>query len=408
MAKVLKYKEVASRLVAKINKTIKGDGVNGIVYFGENNDYPQLLEKIISGSVTATAVADRYASFLVGGGFNAEINNIIVGRDSRGKEVKVIDLLTHAAYSCSRFNGFYIHANLNAKGEVRNPSPRLFKNCRFAKPDDRGYTAKIGYHENWAADPDVYPKFKKTDIKWYNIWDNNPKAIESQIKAAGGIDKYKGQIFFHFLDNNYIYPLSPFEQVYTDADSEAQISLYVNNEVRNGFSDKTLIQIPEEHSPGISYDEDGNEVRGETKAESVSDDIYNWMGARGDKSIVVEAATNDAGEMEAFKIDTISSNINFKMFEGIEKVNTNRIRKAAKAIPDILIEYDSSNLGTTSGEAIIQATNFYNQMTAKDRASIGNALGEVLSKTKIPELENNTDWSIKPINLYNNGNDSNN
>ncbi len=388
--KVLKLKEVPKRLVTKINKTIRSDGVNGIVNFGDGNNYPQLIERIIAGSVTATAVADTYAKFLAGGGFRADINNIVVGKDGRGKEITVRNLLVSAAKSCSRFNGFYLHANVNAKGEVGSIQPRLFKNFRFAKLDDRGYTAKVGYHENWEQDKSSPVPFKKDYVKWYHLWNPAPDAIMSQMERTKG--KYKGQIYFSFLDNDYIYPLSPLDTVYTDADSEGQIALYVNNEVRNGFSDKTMFMVGEDTDPNIKED--------------LANDIYEWMGPRGNKVIVVEApVTNDGliDETKALKKIDVKSNINFKMFEGIDRNLVNKIRKAFKNLPALLIEYESSNLGTTSGEAIQQAVNFYNQMTRDDREHIAQSIAEVLKKTTIPELRENTDWTIEPLTLYDNG-----
>ncbi len=390
--KVISLKEVSKRLIERVNKTIKADGVNGIVNYGENNDYPQLMERIISGSVTTTAAADTYAKFLAGSGFNADINNIVVGKDSRGKEITVRNLLVAAAKSCSRFYGFYLHANVNLRGEVGSVSPRLFKNFRFAKLDDRGYTAKVGYHENWIMDRDHIKKFKKNEIKWYDLWNPEPTAIASQVKKAGSIKKYKGQVYFMFLDNDYIYPLSPIDTVYTDADSEAKIGNYVNNEIANGFSDKTAFLIGEDSD--------------EKQMEDLANDIYNWMGPRGDKSIVLSAPTTADGlidETKAMKVVNIKSNINFKMFEGIDKNLVNKIRKAFKNLPAILIDYETSQLGTTSGEAIKQAVNFYNQMTKDDREAIGQSIGEVLSKMNISELRDNTDWSIKTLKLYDDG-----
>jgi hypothetical protein len=71
-----------------------------------------------------------------------------------------------------------------------------------------------------------------------------------------------------------------------------------------------------------------------------------------------------------------------------------------KALPAILIDYEESKLGTTSGEAIIQATNFYNAVTKDDRAAISEMFKELLTNFDNQQLQSNTDWVIKPIILY--------
>ena len=62
----MKFKrvEVEKRAIIKANRTVKTDETNGIMTFGLENDYPQIIERIILGSTTAKAVAGIYAKFL--------------------------------------------------------------------------------------------------------------------------------------------------------------------------------------------------------------------------------------------------------------------------------------------------------------------------------------------------------
>lgn len=379
--------ELDNRLNVKIDKSIRADGVNGIMQYGENNDYPQRIERLINSSPTARACANIYSKFLIGGGFEESINNIVIGYDSRHKRITVKDLLTHVAKSISYYNGAYVHNNINIAGQIVSVTPVLFKNLRFSKLDDTGYTAKVGYYENWEKDKDK--KYDKNKIKWYNLFNLNQSALQEQIVKAGGIEKYKGQIYFMFLDNEYIYPLSPFDSTYMDVDTEYQLSLHRNNEVRNGFSKKTLFQVNEQLSEGNKSD--------------LSDNIKGFMGSRGDKVIVIETEADENGnilENKAVKIDTIDSNIDSKLYENWDKDISNKIRKSIYALPSVLIDYDESKLGTTSGEGIIQATNFYNQMTKDDRDKISMMFQEIFSNFDNKVLKNNTNWKIKELSLY--------
>lgn len=381
-------KEVDKRLETKLDKSIKTDGVKGIMKFGENNDYPQIIERLINGSVTSKSVANIYSRFLIGQGFkNKEINTIVIGRDNRGKDVTVLEMLRLVANEVSFNNGFYIHCNLRLDRKIENTKLVPFKNCRFASVDDDGYTAKIGVYDNWNKDE----KFKKEDIVFFNVFNLKDTVFADQVNKAGDIKKYKGQIYFDFLDNQFLYPLSPFDPVYMDADTEFQIELFKNRQIRNGFFDKVVFRVAESDN--------------EDEAEELVDGIKSFMGADGETVIVLTDEVDENGEIKkngTFVIDKIENNVNDKLFENWEKGLSNNIRKSNKAIPAILIDYEESKLGTTSGEAIIQATNFYNSMTQDDRAKISQAFKNIYSNFSNEKLANNDDWEIEPLNLYGN------
>ena len=383
--------ETDKRIKVALDRSIKADGVAGIMTFGEKNDYPQIIERLILSSIDAKAIADVYAKFIVGMGFeNEAINNVVVGKDSRGKQITMLSLLRQFAQSASYYAGGYIHCNINLSGEVVNARLVPFKNCRFSKPDSRGYSGKIAVYENWEKEKGE--KFDKNAIRFYDVFNLNKSVIQEQIKAAGGVEKHKGQIYFQFLDNAYLYPLSPFDPVYLDCDTQSQISIFKNNQIRNGFTDKTVFRV--------AGDEDA--------VEDIAANIKKMMGADGDNSIIIEEQINrETGKLDEqsqIVAETIKSNIDAKLFESWEGALTNNIRKSNKALPAVLIDYDESKLGTTSGEGIVQAVNFYNAMTNDDRALVSEMFKEIFSKSVDPVLKNNLNWNIKPliINEYSN------
>lgn len=383
--------ETDKRVDVKLDRSIKSDGVAGIMTFGDKNDYPQIIERLILSSIDAKAIADVYAKFIVGMGFeNEAINSVVVGKDSRGKQITLLSLLRQFAQSASYYAGGYIHCNINLAGEVVNARLVPFKNCRFSKPDSRGYSGKIAVYENWEKEKGE--KFDKNAIRFYDVFNLNKSVIQEQIKVAGGVEKHKGQIYFQFLDNAYLYPLSPFDPVYLDCDTQSQISIFKNNQIRNGFTDKTVFRV--------AGDEDA--------VEDIAANIKKMMGADGDNSIIIEEQINrETGKLDdqsQIVAETIKSNIDAKLFESWEQALTNNIRKSNKALPAVLIDYDESKLGTTSGEGIVQAINFYNAMTNDDRALVSEMFKEIFSKSVEPVLKNNVNWKIKPliINEYSN------
>ena len=383
--------DIDKSFIVKLDRSVREDGVNGIMTYGKKNDYPQVIESIVNNSVTGKSVTKIYSKFLTGQGFENEvINTTVIGRDNRGKKITARELLSQIALSFGYHNGSYIHCNLTMEAKVKNVKLIPFKFCRFAKIDDKGYTAKIGVYDNWSKENGMLQPKK---IVWYNIFNLDAKIVAGQIKKADSIEKYKGQVYFCFFDNSYLYPLAPLDPVYMDADTEYQLQLFKNRSIRNGMMDKTVLRV---EAP--SNEEERTELK---------EGIKQFIGPDGDSLMVLEdevdPATGEIKSTGAFKIDQIKSNINSRLFESWERDISNNIRKSMSAIPAILIDYEESKLGTTSGEAIIQATNFYNAMTQDDRSKISDMFKELFENSAILGMAGNTNWKIKPLNLYDNG-----
>lgn len=379
--------ELDKRAQIKLNKNIKPGTTNGIMDFGENNDYPQIIERIYNESVSATSIANIFTKFLVGKGFNDQVNQQVIGKDIKGKDVTVLQLLRLCANNLSRHNGTYVHIaeNREMKGMELKHIP--FKNCRFTKKDDTGYCAKVAVYDNW--EKDSVQKFEKEKINTYPIWNKSKDAFDANIQACGGFENFTGRVNFLFFDNQYLYPLSPIDPVYMDADSEAQISLFKNNQLRNGFLDKTILRV----QPPSNEKERDDFIK----------DIKKSLGVDGDPVLTLEDEIDANGEIKksgAFAVDTIKSTINDKLFENWEKSLRNNIRIAYWALPALLVDYEESKLGTTSGEAINQAVKFYNAITKDFRSEISEFFKEILSNFDNSILQKNTDWTIKELELY--------
>jgi len=391
MAQKLYAKDVNKKLTVNLDKSIRvsDEHVNGYMTFGEKNDYPELISRLIENSPTGKAVSTILAKFLTGEGFeNKEINNIVIGKDQLGREITVINALRFAAFSMAKNNGFYFHTNVNLEGVVGNIRPIPFKNCRFSKMDDAGYCSKIGVYDNWVVERNQ--KFEKDKINWYSVFNNNTNVIASQMsEALSKGEKYKGQIFFYFSDSEYLYPLSPFDSCYLDLDTESQIQLFQNREVRDGFKDAIIIRT---QNPANEQD-----------ARDLHDSIMSLLGADAPKilhlSDEIDPQTNEIKESGAFKIDSIKTNINDKLFESWTKDLSNKIRKCVYAVPQVLIEHVEGSLGNTSGESIIQATNYYNAMTRDFRAELSESFRVLLSSFDNEILRANTNWNIAPLQL---------
>ena len=392
----LLYSDTEDRLkVTRVNldrKMVSNDTAE-VMNFGENNDYPNTIERIVQSSVTASAIRDINARFLSGQGFaNDAINDIVVAKDIKKKDVTVRDILRQVAASAALNYGVYVKTKVNANLKISDPQVLPFKNCRFGKVDDSGYIAKVLYYDKWAKDnAGSFKKDKDSKkIATYPMFDLSEATIAAQMRRYGAPEQHPGQVYFHAWDNAFLYPLSPFDPVYLDADSEWQISLFKNREIRNGFMLQYIMRVMEPES---------DEAR-----DALVKKIQGLQGADGDRVLLmtdeIDPETGQIKETGAFKLDKVESNINDKLFEQWEQALTNKIRKANKALPAVLIDYEASALGNTSGEAIQQAVAFYNAMTSEDRAHMSRMFRDIFKHSVIPELAANTNWDIVPLQLF--------
>jgi disulfide oxidoreductase YuzD len=250
--------------------------------------------------------------------------------------------------------------------------------------DTQNHTGMIAVYNNWDKQTGRHEPSKANKVHVYNT---TKEAIESQIKSVKGFKKWKGQIFFWFDDDDYIYPVSLVDPVIYDADTEKQISLFKNGELRRGFFLKYII-----HHTSFTNPKD---------AEDFKEKLGKVMGGGHEYSSLVMDGEFDAdGNLKDgpnIKITKIDQNVSDKLFDTYEKSTTNNIRKAFHAIPQILIDYEDSKLGTTSGEALRQAAEFYNSQTEDTRKNIGQCFQQIMKNWK-DDMTNET-FNIKPLSL---------
>ena len=357
----------------------------GIEKYDIDNAYPNRMERLINGSVTAKSSARMLSRFLIGKGFKDEaLNKVIIGRDHYNRPIPAFKLLRQIAVSTSYYSGYYVRAQFDANYNVTGLIHEDFKNCRFGLKNSQDYSGYIVVYNNW--DYSKGQKINKKDFIPVHVWNMNEAAIKDQVKKTGDIKKYKGQMFFNFLDEYYIYPLSPIDPVHYDADTEHEISMFKNGELRRGFFMKNII-----HHTRFESQKDADDFK---------DKILKFQGGGHEYSfMVIEGTFDDDGNLkegENIKVEKIDQNIDDKIFETYEKSCINNIRKAYNAIPQILIDYEDSKLGTTSGEALFQASEFYNQMTQELRKTISESFKEMFSRWVNQDLRVKK-WEIQPV-----------
>lgn len=371
----------------------------GIIQNGEDNAYPTRMEYFVNNSTTAKACANTYMRFLIGKGFkDEELNKIVIGYDSsKNKNIIAFDLLKGIAREISRHSGYWVKVGYNGNLNIDSLFLAPSRYCRFGKEDDKKFKGKILLYDNWDKElnSDV-KKFDKSKIAKFNTFDNKEKNIKYQItgkteptelEITSDIQSWSGQIYHQFLDDEFTYPLSPIDQSQHDADTEFQISLFKNGELRRGFFAKYMIAYEKFESKS-------------EEAEFIAN-MKSFEGASEGGSVMmmeVEGLTTDDQRKPVMPmaIEKIDQNINDKLFKEYETSISNNIRKAFNNLPPILIDYQEGKLSGTSGESIVQAANYYNEQTEFERKTIEVTFRELMNNWQ-DEKYRNRDWIIKKL-----------
>lgn len=347
---------------------------------GVNNQYPREIELAINNSPSATLGASTKEKFLIGQGFNLDNDTIV----NKKLGLSLYQVGRAVARTLARQGGFFIHVayGIDDRGMfVPNHLQNLnYTKCRVAKNDDIGYEGAI-YYSDWNKSGGF--NFKKKSAKWFYPFDNNQDVIKAQLKRDAGIthnnelskdelrmmiQKQRGQVLFVNSTPEYVYPLSPIDSAYNDADTEYRIAIYANNSARHGFQKKKIIVTN-------NLDTDEND--------SVNESLRAMLGVDGTAAYVHLEVENIENLDSYIKIIELAADFDDKQFE----ITQQRVRKnilGCFGVPEALVSTTDINVFGNSGESYKQMKAFYNQQTEDDRQLVRDAFAVILDN---PELE---------------------
>ena len=375
--------------VIDIVKKIRGyDKKENIYTNGEDNAYPEITDRLINNSVTAKMCSSLMVQYLIGKGFKKEVNELIINEK---EQITLQDYSEHLAEEIVNNRGVFIHVNYKANDagiyEPIDPKVLPFDWCRVGEKDDNMYNSKILMKVDWS---DTKKKAVKFDVY-------NPKqiVIKKQIENAGGIEKYKGQVFYYNKDAKSFYPLSRIDAVMGDCDSEAQSSVYKNQLLRKGFFGKTLIVVRPLVDSAVEEEildqATGNTIpnpayaKEESEAEEVRDSLEEFIGAEQAGGAMVVEMDNAGDKLEdTILVKNIEANIDADMFQGVEKSVRENILIAFNNLPIGLVT-ESEGMFSNSGEALLEMKRSYWENTEKERAAFYRILNK-FSKIILPEV----------------------
>jgi len=337
-----------------------------------DNAYPERMDRLINNSVTAKSAAAMMVQYLIGKGYGVDVDSLIINKD---KNLKLVDFADDVADDLAKQRGVFIHVNWNAMYQIVDMAVIPFEWCRVGKKDSKDWAGKIIIHRDW-------PKFKKGEGEFIDVYNPRKKVIDAQVEKAGGWDKYKGQILFINMDSKLIYPLSRIEAVANDCDSEAQSAVYKNRLLRKGFFGNTLVVTRPLVGEGL---EPGSTalIDAESEREKFQKAIKDSLGAENTGGVLC-LEMDFAGEKleDAILIKQIESNIDDKLFNYTETSVRENILVAFNNLPAGLMKTNDTAMFGNSGEAIREMKNMYWENTNKERNLLTATINLLLSKSQ--------------------------
>jgi hypothetical protein len=313
--------------------------------YDKDNLYPNKIKAIAQRSGTTSSAIETLSSFISGEGFAGM--DQVVNRDKQ----KMWDILRHVSYSKANFKGFALHFNYNLLGQITEITPVNFEFVRLYR-DLKKYVT----NPDWSR----RTMFKKDEVV-YNPF--NPGSVIEEIMAAGGIDKYKGQLLYWIPNSHDYYTPCNWDAVLDDAQFEAEAKLYSLSSIQNDYALGGYLVYPKN-------------LTDEGEIQDVKNDLA------GDKG------SGNAGGTRVFSVLPSENLQTWKYFipvsrNNIDGLHTNQIERAKFNIYACFRQPPILNGVATGGmfnqESFLDAFTYYNSQTETERKEAEKILTWILS-----------------------------
>jgi hypothetical protein len=196
-----------------------------IIPYDKDNLYPNKVKEIARRSGTTIGAINKMAEFIAGDGFQ----NMDITINENGNNLW--DILQHIAISKAMFGGFALHFNYNMLGQITQINPINFEFVRWHKS-----LKKFVVNTDWSK-----KTLKKEEIE-YNIF--NPDNVFLEIQECGGVENYKGQIYYWIPNMTDWYIPCTWDAALDDAQFEAEAKLYSLSSIQNDYSLAGIVSYP--------------------------------------------------------------------------------------------------------------------------------------------------------------------
>lgn len=360
----------------------------GIQSYGDDNLYPQTVRNIIAASSTGSECADRLTDFIEGNGFReVAFSEYVVNRKGDTTD----DIHALVCRDVADFNGLALHVNYNVYGQIVELHHIPFENCRLLEEDDNGYVAKIAVHPDWTGKKTRNGKailVKKENIDYIDVFNPRKEVVLAQIEDAGGIEYYKGQVLWVSMAGKQTYPTGKSDRVITEMSTDEGLSNVKYRNVRNNFFPGSIVFTKK--GSNITFDADGNEVKGVDDDEGFTDALIQLQGDTNCGKIMEVTLESDEEKPEVVPLHSANYD---KEFTVTDASVVERIYSAYGQEPWYCIRIGKVGF---SGDILEDAFEYYNSIVSKQQRLIERTFDRIFSYWY--EVANPTnDFSVQPL-----------
>lgn len=358
--------------------------------YGDDNLYPQTLHNIISASSTGSECNERYANFIEGNGFR---DTMFSEREINRVGDTVDDIHALVCSDVAEYDGLAIHVNYNMFGEIVEINHIPFENCRLLEEDSYGYVSKIAVHPDWSGQKTRGGKVIKVNVDTVDFIDVfNPikSVVLAQIEAAGGMEFYKGQVFYISGSGRNAYPRPKADRVVTEMSTDEGLSNVKYRNVRCNFLPAGMILTKKGQSIDDKDDDDDN---------GFSDTISKLQGDMNSSKIMEVELDSDEEKPEFVELKI--SNFD-KAFTVTESSTIEHIYSAFGQEPWYCIRIGKVGF---SGDILEDAFEYYNSIVSKQQRMIQRSFAKLFEYWHEPTT---TDFSVEPLKYIRNATTPNN
>lgn len=352
--------------------------------YGYDNLYPQHLQRITAASGTAELCIGRYAKFIEGNGFNDTVlSEVVINRMGATLD----ELLHDISGDIARFSGFAIHVNYNVLCEITDINFIPFEMCRLEEDDDAGYVAHILVHPDWTGHKKhsgVRLAVTEDNIKRINVFNPDPHVVALQIEAAGGIDKYLGQVMWCSMDGKDIYPTPIYDAAITDISTDEGLGNVKYRNVRNNFLVACML-VAKKGVPNV--DANGKQ---EERTMIEAEDLAKFQGDEKSNKILYVEVENDEDVPQVVSFPTRNYD---KEFSVTDESITERIY--AQFHQELFYAIRIGKLGF-SGQVMQDAYEYYAGEVTNEQRFISRAFARLFTYWHDKSMAN-ADFTIEPL-----------
>jgi hypothetical protein len=336
-----------------------------------DNAYPQRMQRLINACSVARQAVNILSKFTVGQGFDTEKSGDFYKQKVNSKGMTPDKLLRRTAMDKAEMRGFALHVNYNALFQIVSVNYVPFEHCRLGSGINEG---KICVYPAWERR--LFGKsIAYSDIKVIDRWNPDPVVISAQVKAAGGWNNYKGQVYW-YSDYFEEYPVSSIGSVLTQVLGHIASAKTTTNNLKNNFALKML------------YIEKGK-FADEDERRDFQNNMQTFIGPTGLPLAIVDVESEEQIP-ELIKVD---SALNDKLFEYSDSKIKKDIYQAFAQNGVLHSDMEGTGFNSQNLRDIYAA---YNGYTNDERIIMEEVFGEIFSRFVRP-INPSGDYTIKRL-----------